>query len=307
MRPRIPPRRQVGPSQLHSRRHKEDLEPPREIRGQPPDQEAPPGAAAEAPTAGGDAEPRIDLVEGRRLADDEELSQAQNKALRHQIWQQSVLVRELHRWVACTTLREMGKEWILKQMYHNTDAVFQQHGYGASLIGDDECMKPESRRRVAMDSFTSHARMCAGGGASSLPIHHRSRGDSRVESWVHAASVPSVVWFDFGPASATNTFMWYLFLFSPACRHHVPIPLDEEAAIWGVDVDAFQNEVRGSGRFDPPSRWQRIKSELPPPREWPPSSLNPPSSAGRCWLRPDRWQTYESHVMFEMVGISLGE
>ncbi|KAF0719239.1 hypothetical protein As57867_001161, partial [Aphanomyces stellatus] len=86
------------------------------------------------------------------LQDDANLSKSQSKALRRQVRDQAGLLRDMQRWVEFTIMtqapnartstwrdvtllanpasRQLGKEWITKQMYHNTDRMFHQHGFG---------------------------------------------------------------------------------------------------------------------------------------------------------------------------------
>ncbi|KAF0700840.1 Aste57867_8639 [Aphanomyces stellatus] len=95
----------------------------------------------------------------RALLDDGRLRHAQHKALKAQVKAQRMLVREMKAWVisngvlhselgsrvptwrdwtlpADAAARKLGKEWIIKQMYHNTDRIFMENHFPAIDSGE---------------------------------------------------------------------------------------------------------------------------------------------------------------------------
>ncbi|KAF0700842.1 Aste57867_8641 [Aphanomyces stellatus] len=111
----------------------------------------------------------------RALLEVQKVAESNQVTLRSRLQQHEALVKEMYQWVSAYTAiqkspnppchtwrnvsllsnptsRRLGKDWILKQMHHNTDRMFQQHGF--KYIADDFVVDRDMRISFTDGEFT---------------------------------------------------------------------------------------------------------------------------------------------------------
>ncbi|KAF0719247.1 Aste57867_1170 [Aphanomyces stellatus] len=251
-----------------------------------------------------------------------------NRRLKDRFHQVQLQVQELHAWVTAVpasldatgptwrdvtllkspSARELGKEWIVKRMYHHMDRVF--HGFVASsssrepvfdtsfrVVGDDggyqfmvwfdaevplpmeiltnlhlhhACeiagldltlaelragvMVPDDHKTTIVEasdstmlhqSFRHHATgievaQVLVGVVLATDDRHVTVTTSLLDDEIMSRDDATLIhsqyqaWHEFQRVSPTATRLRLAAAAGPRCRNKVPIPLDEEAAVWGI-------------------------------------------------------------------------